>query len=270
MRQNNLTYSKVFALAFAIITIIALILYFLPDKQPLNWLTLDEAKTDALKFHKPILVNFYSRWSAECKNADKTIFSNDTLKLKLRTNYILARVSLDSKTNKFLAKEIYDIKGLPALVELSPKGEETMRISAINPFILSYWIQDTTYKTIDSWQNYYDAKSYAEKNNKILIIFLVTKLNQSGFTTKIISDNKVQLLIAQDYVPVYIIASNVEDRKIINNLFGSLNSAPYGEVLLFYYKGKELDSYYLSPELFTKPELLYNKLLEVTKKKSNM
>ncbi len=271
MRQNNLGYSKVFAAVFVIVTIIALILYFIPEKQPLNWLSLDEAKKEAMKSHKPILVNFYSRWSAECKTANKTIFSDDNLKTMMKAKYILAKVSLDNKNNKELAKNLYEIKGLPTFVILSQNAREISRISGINFYSLNYWLQETPYKIIDSWMNFDEGKAYAEKNNKILLVYLITQLNRPpGILSTVMRDDKLQLLIAQDYVPVYLIASDDNDRKIIKNLFGSLDSAPYGEVMLLYYKGKELESVFLNPELLSKPELLYNKLSEVIKKKSDM
>ncbi|MBI5326181.1 MAG: thioredoxin family protein [Ignavibacteriae bacterium] len=267
MKQNDNIYSKIFALAFLAVTVIAFILYFVPEKQPLDWMSYDDALIVAAKKNKPVLLNFYSIWSEECKQLDRNVFSKDSLKNKLKSKYILARIILDNKQNSSIAKQQFNIKGIPSLVELTPKGKEIRRLSGANEQILYFWIQDTTYKIINSWQDFYTANNESEKSNKILLLLLNASYNPFNFRTEMLQDEKVKLLIAQDFVPTYLVSSNSEDRKVIKSLFGSIDDAPFGVLMIFYYRGKEIDRYFLSQELAYRQDDLSNKLVEVIKKK---
>ena len=269
MKQNDKTYTNIFAIAFLAVTVFAFILYFVPEKQPLNWMSYDDALIVAAKKNKPILLNFYSLWSEECKEIDRNVFSNEKLKNQLKSKYILARIVLNNKLNKQLAKDQFDILGIPALIELTSKGKEVRRLKVISKEQLNYMMLDNTYKLIDSWQNFYSAKTEAESTNKILFVLLNTSLNTFNYSPHLLNDDKIKLLIAQDFVPTYLVSSNNEDRKVIKSLFGSLESAPNGVLILFYYKGKELDRYFISGELIAKPDAAYNKLLEVIKQKDS-
>ena len=269
MKQNDKTYINIFAIAFLAVTVFAFILYFVPEKQPLNWMSYEDALIVAAKKNKPILLNFYSLWSEECKEIDRNVFSNDSLKNQLKTKYILARIVLDNKQNKQIAKDQFDILGLPSVIELSPKGKEIRRLKVNSIEQMYYWIQDNTYKVIDAWQDYYTAKTEAEKNNKILLVLLNSGLNEFNYSAYFLNEDKTKLLVAQDFVPTYLVTSNKEDRKVIKSLFGNFESAPNGNVILFYYKGKELDRYFISGGLFAKPDDAYNKMLEVIKQKDS-
>ncbi|TAL70433.1 MAG: thioredoxin family protein [Bacteroidetes bacterium] len=269
MKQNDKTYSRIFAIAFLAVTVFAFILYFVPERQPLNWLSYDDALIVAAKKNKPVLLNFYSIWSEDCKRLDRDVFSNDSLKNMLKSKYILARIILDNKQNSKIAKEQFDIKGIPALVELSPKGKEIRRFPGADARLLYLWMTDTTYKIIDSWLNFNDAKNEANNNGKILLVFLNTSFNQQNYIANVLNDDRIRLLIAQDYIPTYLVASNKQDRNIIKSLFGSFDSAPFGQLLMFYYKGKQLEQYYLTEEMYFKKDVVYNKMLDVIKQKDS-
>ena len=173
MKQNDKTYVNIFAIAFLAVTVFAFILYFVPEKQPLNWMSYEDALIVAAKKNKPILLNFYSLWSEECKQIDRNVFSNDSLKNQLKSKYILARIVLDNKQNKMLAKEQFSIKGIPSIIELTPKGKEIRRLSSADTRLLYLWINDTTCNIINGWLNCSEAKTEAEKNNKIFLIILL-------------------------------------------------------------------------------------------------
>lgn len=267
MKQKDKTYVNIFAIAFLAVTVIAFILYFVPEKQPLNWMSYEDALIVAAKKNKPILLNFYSLWSEECKEIDRNVFSQDSLKNKLKSKYILARIILDNKQNSKIAKDQFNIKGIPAIIELSPKGKEIRRISGGDTRLLYLWMNDTSCNVINTWLNFYDAKSEADNNNKILLVILNTAFFQQNYKTHILSDERIKLLISQDFIPAYLVASNNDDIKIVKSIFGSIDNAPFGENLLFYYKGKEIDRYYLGNEMFFKKDEAYNKMLEVIKQK---
>ena len=268
MKQNDKTYSRIFALAFITVTVFAFILYFVPEKQPLNWLSYEDALIVSAKKNKPLLLNFYSIWNEDCKRLDRDIFSNESLKNKLKTKHILSRIILDNKQNSKIAREQYHIQGIPAIIELTPNGQESRRLTTINEQSLYILMNDPAYKILSSWQKYQTAKNEADSNNKIFMLLLNTGYLPFNFRSEIFNDDKVKLLIAQDFVPAYLVASNTGDMKIIKSLFGGIDNAPFGYVILFYYQGNEIDRYFLSQELVYKQDELYNKMLDVIKKKA--
>lgn len=76
---------------------------------------------EAQKQNKPVFLEFYATWCGPCKVMEREVFSKPDIYTFLNQNFLSYHVDVDSPTGKPIA-EIYDIKGMPTVIFVDPKG----------------------------------------------------------------------------------------------------------------------------------------------------
>jgi hypothetical protein len=214
MNQKSNFITKISFVIFAIAFIISIILYFQPESKPLNWLSLETAMEQSKSSNKNIILYFYSRWNQSNRQIESLIFSVDSLRKKLNTDFILAGLDLSSPENIKIAKDDYLVEKMPVMMMLNKNGKEVNRIvNFSSPSALYYWLQDSSYKYIASWNDYNKAKQIAEKENKKILLLVEKNPYLTPYLNTIFSINKLQLYISQKFVPVMISKTCKEDRQ---------------------------------------------------------
>lgn len=81
---------------------------------------------EAQRQNKPVFLEFYATWCGPCKIMEREVFSKPEVYDYLNQHFLSYHVDVDSPNGKPIA-EIYEIKGMPTLVFVDPKGVELER-----------------------------------------------------------------------------------------------------------------------------------------------
>ncbi|MBU6340699.1 MAG: thioredoxin family protein [Bacteroidetes bacterium] len=76
---------------------------------------------EAQKLKKPVFLEFYATWCGPCKVMEREVFSKPEVYNYLNANFINYHVDVDSPNGRTIS-EIYEIKGMPTVVFVDPKG----------------------------------------------------------------------------------------------------------------------------------------------------
>ncbi|PID58685.1 MAG: hypothetical protein CR986_07415 [Ignavibacteriae bacterium] len=117
---------------FEIVLVLVIILLFIPiDKESTNWKEFSYEKyNEAIKTNQKMILEFYADWCIPCKELDKKTFTDKSF-ISASKKFSIFRIDL---TNTFSdsIKEIskrFNIKGLPTILIVNSRGEETERIT---------------------------------------------------------------------------------------------------------------------------------------------
>ncbi|MFQ5585186.1 MAG: protein-disulfide reductase DsbD family protein, partial [Calditrichia bacterium] len=91
-----------------------------------NWLLYSEQNlARAREENKPVMIDFYADWCIPCKELDKFTFSSPEV-IETSRNFFMLKADLTQSGSSEVKAlmESYNIKGVPTLVFLSPRGEE--------------------------------------------------------------------------------------------------------------------------------------------------
>lgn len=89
-----------------------------------NWkvfTNLDSINTSVRNTNKPVIIDFYADWCAQCKELDKYTYT-DAGVVSLSTKFNTIKVDLTKKNSEITDK--FNIKGLPVVAFINSKGEE--------------------------------------------------------------------------------------------------------------------------------------------------
>ena len=68
----------------------------LPDKDKINWITLDQLNSLYAKNPKPILIDVYTDWCGWCKQMDRTTYRDHKLSSYINDKYYAVRFNAES------------------------------------------------------------------------------------------------------------------------------------------------------------------------------
>lgn len=83
--------------------------------------SLDSINTSIKNTNKPVIIDFYADWCAQCKELDKYTYT-DAGVVSLSTKFNTIKVDLTKKNSEITEK--FNIKGLPVVAFINSKGDE--------------------------------------------------------------------------------------------------------------------------------------------------
>jgi thioredoxin-related protein len=109
------------------------------EKDGLKWFSFDEAKTEAAKSNKKILVDVYTDWCKWCKKMDADTYADPKVMKYLKDKFIVAKLNAESdekvtyETKKYSSAEfaqMIGVQGYPTLLFLEPSGKVITSLSS--------------------------------------------------------------------------------------------------------------------------------------------
>lgn len=92
----------------------------------IKWYTdLNASLQQAQNTNKPLFIDFFASWCGPCQQLDKNTLSNQQVKDKLSSKYVMVKIDVD-KNPDLVSK--YKVYGYPTMVFLNPDGTEIKRI----------------------------------------------------------------------------------------------------------------------------------------------
>ncbi|MCB0726922.1 MAG: protein-disulfide reductase DsbD [Ignavibacteriae bacterium] len=90
-----------------------------------NLTSLESIEQSIQAGNKPVMIDFYADWCAQCKELDKYTYTNPEV-VELSNSFNNIKVDLTKENSSITDK--FDIKGLPVVVFLNPNGEEVKEL----------------------------------------------------------------------------------------------------------------------------------------------
>ncbi|WP_084812045.1 thioredoxin family protein [Flammeovirga pacifica] len=170
-----------------------------------------KAKELASKESKLLFIDFYTTWCAPCKQLDKLVFENDSIKEILSNDYILLKYDAENDTVFHLSKK-YHVSSYPTAIVLNPKGYVVNRKYGFpgNDFrTLSQSVLEFTEQSVAlNNQNEY-IKGYSNTINKTkypqFYIDFVNRTNIKPKTSDIVSfiNSKENFFVEEDFTTLF-------------------------------------------------------------------
>lgn len=85
---------------------------------------------------KPVIIDFYADWCAPCREFEELTFHNSEVVAQAKDEFIMIKVDVTTGGNALHEKLLkrYDVKGVPTIIFLDPKGEERVDLRLVDYF----------------------------------------------------------------------------------------------------------------------------------------
>ena len=85
---------------------------------------------------KPVIIDFYADWCAPCREFEELTFHDSEVVAQAKDEFIMIKVDVTTGGNALHEKLLkrYDVKGVPTIIFLDPKGEERVDLRLVDYF----------------------------------------------------------------------------------------------------------------------------------------
>ncbi len=91
--------------------------------------TMDEAKADAARTNRPIMMDLYTDWCHFCKKLDAEVFSTAEFKAKARS-FVLLKINPEKDPGQ---NQGFEVEGFPTVIFMTKGGQEIHRSVGFRP-----------------------------------------------------------------------------------------------------------------------------------------
>ncbi len=98
---------KVIRLIMFFIVAVQLSSFNVPNREKINWISIEQLNEMYYNDPKPILVDVYTNWCGWCKQMDKTTYENEKLVSYVNTHYYAVKFNAESRDSLSFNKKKY-------------------------------------------------------------------------------------------------------------------------------------------------------------------
>jgi thiol-disulfide isomerase/thioredoxin len=268
MNQRDITYAKWLGIAGAIFFVFAAVLDYWPTSSPLQWVSLDEARGLAAAQNKAIFVDVYADWCGPCKEMDKNVFPDDSVKSTLSGRYILAKINGDDPVLGDTLKKQFGIRAYPTYIVLSSTGRERKRHIGMMPktgFI--NWISDSVGVPILHWPDLQKALQDAELQKRKVMVLILQSGEEIEHMNAVFEEGNITGAIDKYFVPTLLVRGNVGEEKLLTQV-GASPKTGSSEIIVLGSNTKEVGRFFITFQMQFNSMSISNKLLELAAKQA--
>ena len=207
---------RIFAVIGIVCAVTAAMMEYFPSRSAVQWVPYETAFQRAKAENKLVYVDVYAEWCGPCKLMDRTTFINDEVIEILRDKFIATRVNIDDEKIGSRVKEQFNISAMPTALMLSSETVEMKRtVGFMDAEHLMDWLGDTSLSEFLIWDRFETAVKKAGSSKKNLLILVLHDSLKVMEMQRAFQNKNVKQIIKEQFVPVFLINSNPDHRKPI-------------------------------------------------------
>jgi len=254
-RQN--IFAKGAAIVCAVFFIGSLAVDYWPSGSSLTWLTLEEAKVSARASNRPVFLDVYAEWCTPCKQMDRFVFPDDTVKDLLTRKFTLAKVNLDDPVWGDSVKKRFQVRAIPTYIVLSPGGREIKRhVGFFEKSAFSRWLGDDQLFIL-SWLGFEKARAHAAQLDKRLVVLVTADTENFEKLNSLVEIPEARKIIDSVFVPTVLIRTNASDEGFITQLGAAKTRM---DEIIVLDREKEIGRFVISPDMYFNQSRFLQKL----------
>lgn len=237
MHQRAMSIGRIALYIWIAASLAGAFIEYRPSPSRVVWLSLEAAQEKAQRENKYIYLDVYAAWCAPCRQMDKLVFTNDSVRMMLNTRLVPARVNIDDTTGGRVRSR-FNIQALPTSLILYPDGIEAKRVVGFqDASSFLQWLEDTSFSVFSSWQVFDSARETAQRTNRPILVLLLRTRADLDQVRRVFGGGKIQDLIRSRYVPSLLLYESETDRRILDTLRTQLPETAGAGLLIFHGDG---------------------------------
>ncbi len=266
MNQRDLSYAKWSAIAGAIFIVVAAASDFWPAPNALKWSGFREAQEMAASRNKPIFVDVYANWCSPCRQMDRQVFPDDSVKAILADRYVLAKINGDDPAEGEALRQQFGIRAYPTYIVLSPAGKERKRHIGFFPkTALLRWLTDSAGVQILLWPEFEKALTVAGPSHRRVMVLILQSGDDIEAANAVMEDEVIASVVEQHFVPTLLVRGNSGEDKLMEKI-GASPKTGMREIIVLNEQGKEVGRFFVSLQMQFNHSQLAAKLFELASK----
>jgi len=263
MNQRDTTYAKWSAVAGALFLIVAAVLDYWPASDALKWVSFEEAKGLASSQNKAIFVDVYAAWCQPCKQMDKQVFPEDSVKQILNDRYVLAKIDGDDPVTGDTLKKAFGIKAYPTYIVLSSSGRERKRhVGFIPKSAMIKWLNDSSGVQILAWPDLDKAIALAHVQHRRVMVLILQSGDDIEGANSMMEDDEIASIVQKQYVATLLVRGNQGEEKLLQRV-GASPRTGMREIIVLRDDGKEISRFFVNSGMLYNRAALAPKLIEL-------
>ena len=219
MEQNSTKILKFSGIVFLGLFIISLILYFIPKAGKLQGLEYNDAVIKGKETGKGLFVTTFSRWDKKMKLSSDILFTNKNIKQLLDSNFITVIIDLDNNKNEKIIKD-YQIMGNFSILTDKYGSPITYLFNTNTAMEFEILLKEALKLPFFEWNNFKEAQSKSSENNKPIICFFTSYINDNLRLAEYLKINNNLDYLNMNFNPVLVYTKFPPNYELAKQILG--------------------------------------------------
>ena len=261
--QRSSVLARIFALIGAAGILAGILLDLSPAGSTIPWIPLDRARVESRRTGKPVLLDIYGDWCRPCRKMDAEVFSIDSVRSAMETDFILARLDVGKLDTMLAMLSGLEVESIPTMVILTPQGLEVKRHSGLmDSSSLLQWLRDRTNNFLLSWPALPDARVIASRSHTPCLIFWMKSHTLLDRTYGGLRMPAFQQFLSTKVVPTVVIQADSAYAPVLEEFKSTRQAAAAWDRYIFLtgWDGREIAQLRIEPKFDENPGMLLDTL----------